>query len=164
MRGFLFSGIVAATPLIVGPVLYLHVPAVLFLFQTKSTNMKRIKLVYWITTILFAGFMLFTAIPDIMLSKDAVTFMKDYLGYPNYFTVFIGVAKALGCIAIVVPGLNRIKEWAYAGLFFDLAGAVYSITAVSGFQAGTLVIVLTAAVGAISYISWRKLFTAVAAG
>jgi uncharacterized membrane protein YphA (DoxX/SURF4 family) len=70
--------------------------------------------------------MAFTAVPDALMSADAVKFM-DQLGYPHYFIPFIGVAKILGCIAIAIPGYYRIKEWAYAGLFFDLAGAIYSI-------------------------------------
>ena len=76
--------------------------------------MKRIKIIYWTVTILFAAFMIFTAIPDILMAPDAVTFMNQ-LGYPNYFIPFIGIAKVLGCIAILVPGFPRIKEWAYAG-------------------------------------------------
>ena len=93
--------------------------------------MKRVNTFYWITNILFAGFMLFSAIPDIILSPEAVTFMKA-LGYPDYFTRFIGVAKALGCAAILLPISPRIKEWAYAGLAFDLIGAIYSIVSTHG--------------------------------
>src|SRR6186713_915272 len=99
--------------------------------------MKKTKTWYWIVTILFAGFMIFSAVPDIMLSPDAVTMITG-LGYPKYFIVFIGVAKLLGAIAILIPGLNRLKEWAYAGLFFDLIGAFYSLNAVAGkFEAGS---------------------------
>src|ERR1700743_853325 len=95
--------------------------------------MKKTKTLYWIFTILFALFISLTAIPDIMMSKDAMTFM-NHLGYPNYFVPFIGVVKVLGAIAIVVPGYPRLKEWAYAGLFFDLAGAVYSQIANDGWH------------------------------
>ena len=52
--------------------------------------------------------------------------MHDYLGYPVYFIQFISIAKLIGSIVILIPNLDRIKEWAYAGLFFDLAGAVFS--------------------------------------
>ncbi len=92
--------------------------------------MKKTNTIYWIITGIFAAFMFFTAIPDIMNNPKAVVFM-DHLGYPHYFTPFIGVAKALGCIAIVVPGFPRLKEWAYAGLAFDLIGATYSQVAVA---------------------------------
>lgn len=112
--------------------------------------MKKTKIFYWITTILFALFMAFTALPDITLNKDAVVFMT-HLGYPNYFTVFIGVAKMLGCIALLIPGFPRIKEWAYAGLMFDLIGAVYSIIAVEGFNASMLFMLLPFVLFAFSY-------------
>jgi hypothetical protein len=95
--------------------------------------MKKINLWYWIVTILFAAFMVFTAIPDIMMSEEAVTFMTQ-LGYPKYFVSFIGWAKILGVIGILVPGFPRVKEWAYAGLAFDIVGATYSQIAAFGFH------------------------------
>jgi hypothetical protein len=49
-----------------------------------------------------------------------------HLGYPLYFLTFLGVWKVLGAVAIVVPGFPRLKEWAYAGMIFDLSGAVVS--------------------------------------
>ena len=74
--------------------------------------------------------MLFSSIPDVMATPEATKFMSGMLGYPAYFTPFIGVAKILGVIAILIPGFPRIKEWAYAGLAYDLIGAVYSGIAV----------------------------------
>ena len=93
--------------------------------------MKKTKIIYWIVTGLFSAFMLFSAIPDILMVPDAITFM-NHLGYPNYIIPFLGVAKLLGIIAIPIPGFPRIKEWAYAGLFFDLIGATYSAIANDG--------------------------------
>src|SRR5260221_14203839 len=92
--------------------------------------MKKIKIAYWIVTGLFAGFMLFSSIPDIMCVPDAVKIVSTHFGYPVYLIRFLGVAKLLGVIAILVPGFSRLKEWAYAGLFFDLFGALYSIICV----------------------------------
>ncbi len=103
--------------------------------------MKKTKTLYWIFTGLFAAFMAFSAIPDIMMVPDAVIFM-NHIGYPNYFIPFIGVAKLLGCIAILIPGFPKIKEWAYAGLTYDLIGAVYSIAATDGLKLDALVMVL----------------------
>lgn len=74
--------------------------------------------------------MLFSALPDIVSNDEAVQFMNGLLGYPLYIIPFIGVAKALGVIAILVPGFHKIKEWAYAGFFIDLAGATYSILSI----------------------------------
>jgi len=87
--------------------------------------MKKIRITYWIITILFVALMLVATIPDLMALPAAKDYMVK-LGYPAYLTVFLGVAKLLGIIAILVPGFPRLKEWAYAGLAFDLIGATYS--------------------------------------
>lgn len=89
--------------------------------------MKTTNILYWIFTGLFAAFMLMSALPDIFSHPVAVQGMHTELGYPLYFIPFIGVAKTLGVIAILVPGFSRIKEWAYAGFAFDLIGATYSV-------------------------------------
>jgi uncharacterized membrane protein YphA (DoxX/SURF4 family) len=88
--------------------------------------MKKTNTIYWIFTILFAGFMLFSSIPDILRVPSAVDMISTQLHYPEYFVLFLGVAKFLGSIAIVIPGFPRIKEWAYAGLMYDLIAATYS--------------------------------------
>jgi len=119
--------------------------------------MKKTKTIYWISTILFAGIMIATAIPDIICNTDAITFMKGQLGYPLYFIPFIGVAKFLGGIAILIPGFPRIKEWAYAGLFFDLIGAIYSQIAFAGFAPPMLFMIVFIAPGVMSYIYHHKL-------
>jgi hypothetical protein len=116
--------------------------------------MKRINICYWIFTGLFAAFMGLTAIPDIIMSDDVMVFMR-LLGYPDYFVPFIGWAKVLGSIAILIPGFPRIKEWAYAGLFFDLIGAIYSVIAV-GQSAGAVFILLPMIIGVLSYIFYHK--------
>jgi len=118
--------------------------------------MKRTKIIYWISTILFAGFMLFSAIPDIMNVPEAKEMVSKHLGYPVYLIPFLGVAKLLGAIAILVPGFPRIKEWAYAGLTFDLIGAWYSSIAVGDPPAGSIFMILILAVEAVSYIYHHK--------
>lgn len=117
--------------------------------------MKKTNTWYWIITGIFCAFMLFSSIPDIMMVPDAVTFM-NHLGYPNYFIPFIGVMKVLGIIAILVPGYPRIKEWAFAGLAFDLIGAAYSVVAVEGFQASVSFMLLPIGFLIISYILYHK--------
>lgn len=117
--------------------------------------MKKIKIIYWIVTALFAAFMIFTAIPDVLMVPDAVTFIS-HLGYPKYFTPFIGVAKVLGCIAILVPGFPRVKEWAYAGLAYDLIGATYSVISSDGFQPSISFMLLPILLGGLSYFYYHK--------
>jgi len=97
--------------------------------------MKRTKILYWVFTVLFSFMMLGSAIPDILSSSLAVEGFKQ-LGLPAFLVPFLGIAKTLGVIAILVPGFARLKEWAYAGLFFDLIGATYLIIA-SGQPAGS---------------------------
>ncbi len=81
-----------------------------------------------------------------------------------YFIPFIGFAKALGVIAILIPGFPRIKEWAYAGLIFDLIGAMVSVACTAGF-ASALPILVFIAFGAAAYgFHLKKLNLASTAG
>ena len=120
---------------------------------SKSTNIT-----YWISTIIFSGLMIFASVDGIQLSAQAISFLHDMLGYPIYFIQFISIAKLLGSIAILIPGLNRsLKEWAYAGLFFDLTGAIYSNVAIAGkFDVMMLTLLAWIIPGIVSYIFWHK--------
>ncbi len=89
--------------------------------------MKKLNTWYWITTVIIALYMLFTAYGGVINDAQSVSFINGILGFPVYFIPFIGVAKVLGCIGILVPGFKLIKHWAYAGLFFDLVAAIYSV-------------------------------------
>ncbi|MFE6076612.1 DoxX family protein [Paenibacillus sp. NPDC057886] len=97
--------------------------------------MKKITIPYWIFTTLVVIFMGVGAVTDTVKATDAVELFK-HLGYPDYLLPFLGIAKILGIIAILIPGFPRIKEWAYAGLVFDLTGAMYSNVAEDGISAG----------------------------
>ncbi len=120
-------------------------------------NPKTTNILYWIFTILFAGFMIWSSIPSIKPNAQSIQFMHDFLGYPIYFIQFISIAKLLGAVALLIPGLIKIKEWAYAGLFFDLTGAIFSVIAASNkLEMSTLFILLPIALGILSYIFWNK--------
>jgi hypothetical protein len=119
-------------------------------------NMKKINLFYWIVTGLFSAFMVFSSISNVASSPEAVQFLGDHLGYPAYIIPFLGVAKILGVIAILVPGFRRIKEWAYAGLFFDLAGGFYSLLVVEGAKPHVMLMLLFMGVLFASYFLWHK--------
>ncbi|HVS96559.1 MAG TPA: DoxX family protein [Puia sp.] len=120
--------------------------------------MKKNRIIYWVLTVVFAGFMAFTAIPDILQLPDSAKFM-NHLGYPNYFTHFISIAKFVGAIAILIPNFRLVKEWAYAGLFFDLTGALYSNMMVDGPSASMLItMVLLYAFGIGSYVYNRRVY------
>lgn len=121
--------------------------------------MKRTKAYYWIFTSLFGAFMLFTSIPDILCNEDAIKFMNGLLQYPVYIIPFIGWAKVLGVVALLIPGFPKIKEWAYAGFAFDLIGATYSAIAVGGFMIQQTFMLLPIGLGAASYIFYHKKLT-----
>lgn len=87
--------------------------------------MKALTLIGWILTGLMATLMLLAAVPDVLRLPNAVS-VFEHLGYPPYLLVFLGTAKMLGIAAVLVPGVPRLKEWAFAGLTFDLSGALYS--------------------------------------
>jgi hypothetical protein len=117
--------------------------------------MKKTKIWFWIVTGLIAAFMVFSAIPEIAKTKEGVEIITG-LGYPEYFVPFLGVAKLLGVIAILIPSKHWIKEWAYAGLLFDLAGATYSIYIMGGLSLGLLFMVLPITLLLLSHYLWRK--------
>ena len=99
--------------------------------------------------------MLFTAITDILMAQEAIDFMA-HLGYPAYFIPFIGVAKLLGSVAILIPGYPRIKEWAYAGLAYGLIGATYSEIAVEGFGPSVAFMILPFTFLILSYYLYHR--------
>src|ERR1700755_260701 len=117
--------------------------------------MKKTKILYWVFTGLFAAFMLSSAIPDLLVLEDAAKFITD-LGYPRYLVAFLGVAKLLGSIAILIPGFPRIREWAYAGLTFDLIGATYSVYCVPMPEGKWYYMVPFLALPLLAYIFYHK--------
>jgi hypothetical protein len=119
---------------------------------TKTNN-----IVYWSSTIIFSALMIFSAAGGLQPTQQAIQLIHDGLGYPVYFIQFISIAKILGVLIILIPGRGRIKDWAYAGLFFDLAGAIYSGIASSGkFDPLMLTMLIWIVPGILSYYFWLK--------
>jgi hypothetical protein len=88
--------------------------------------MKKSKQIwYWIITGLLSFFIFVGGLSQALLLKGVIEGFKP-LGYPLYFVSLIGIWKMLGAIAILVPKFPLLKEWAYAGIFFLLTGAVIS--------------------------------------
>ena len=86
---------------------------------------KRNKIIYWVTTGFLAFGMLAQGFAQISHTKGYVDIIV-HLGYPSYFLYIIGVWKILGVIAILIPRYPLVKEWAYAGFFFVMSGALFS--------------------------------------
>lgn len=86
---------------------------------------KRNKIIYWIATLWLSLGMATSGILQVLKYKDEVA-LFTHLGYPVYFLTIIGLWKLLGIIAVLIPKYPLLKEWAYAGFFFTMTGAVFS--------------------------------------
>ncbi len=100
---------------------------------TARTNI----IAYWVTTILVVFELTMGGVWDV-LRVPQVRGLIERLGYPPYFLVILGTWKLLGAVALVIPRFPRLKEWAYAGVFFDLTGAVASLAASGLVNVGTM--------------------------
>lgn len=86
---------------------------------------KRNKIIYWVATVLLAVGMLSSGLQQVFHTKQMVDLIVP-LGYPTYLLYIIGIWKILGVIAILLPRFTLVKEWAYAGFFFIMTGALVS--------------------------------------
>ena len=112
--------------------------------------MRLKKIGYWTATVLLALALLPGGTAHFVGQKDAVESVVR-LGYPAYFVAILGFWKVLGGIALLVPGLPRLKEWAYAGVFFDLAGAAASHVVC---RSATWHVAVPVVLAALTVISW----------
>jgi uncharacterized membrane protein YphA (DoxX/SURF4 family) len=94
---------------------------------------KSHKIIYWIATIWLALGMVATGGGQLFKMKDGQggVDMVAHLGYPVYLLTILGIWKILGVIAILLPKFPLLKEWAYAGFFFVMTGAIFSHIAIS---------------------------------
>lgn len=107
---------------------------------------KRNKIIYWVATIWLALGMMSTGIVQLLHVKEEAEVMAA-LGYPAYFMSILGIWKIAGVIAILIPKIPIVKEWAYAGFFFTMTGALFSHAVVGdeaiAYFGPSLLIVLT---------------------
>ena len=90
---------------------------------------KRNRIIYWIATVWLSLGMASTGFVQLIKMKEEVEMMTR-LGYPLYFLTIIGAWKMLGVVAVLIPKFPIVKEWAYAGFFIAMSGAVFSHLAV----------------------------------
>jgi DoxX-like family len=117
--------------------------------------MKNSNTLYWIVTSLMAALLVLSAIPDLLRIPQAVAIIV-HLGYPVYLLPFLGAAKTLGVVTVLVPGFRRLKEWAFAGLFFDVTGALYSHLSVGDPVSGWMPAAIALALIGGSYLAYRE--------
>lgn len=86
---------------------------------------KRNKIIYWIFTTWLSLGMLSSGIVQLLKMEEEAG-MMTHLGYPIYFLTILGIWKILGVVAVLIPKFPLLKEWAYAGFFFIMSGAVFS--------------------------------------
>jgi len=89
-------------------------------------SLKAVKIIYWISTVLICIAMFFSAIMQILQTNEHFLEEMKVLGYPLTFLMLLGILKILGIVALLVPGLPTIREWAYAGFVFTLFCAAYA--------------------------------------
>ena len=89
---------------------------------------KRDKIIYWIATIWLALGMVSTGAVQLLKAKDGQGGLDCimHLGYPAYLLTLLGIWKILGVVAVLIPKFPMLKEWAYAGFFFVMTGALFS--------------------------------------
>lgn len=104
--------------------------------MTRDSMKKTNKIIYWIATLWLASGMLSSGVLQILratveghLSPPGV-YGITHLGYPVYFLTVLGIWKILGVVTLLVPKFPLLKEWAYAGFFFAMSGAIFSHIAV----------------------------------
>lgn len=118
--------------------------------MTRKTK----SIAYWTTTILVAFCIGSGGVMQVARVQGTVDGFVHILGYPLYFVTILGVWKVLGAIAILVPRFPRLKEWAYAGIFFDLTGAAASSAAVGVYGAYAFHILAPLILAAVTVASW----------
>ncbi len=128
------------------------------------TNNTPRDIAYWVATVASVAGIAVTGLLDLARAPSMAQHVTA-LGYPAYLQDFLGLAKLLGATVILLPGLRRLKEWAYAGMTFDLVGATYSHLAHRDAAGELLLPVVLLALLSTSYLlrpSGRRLSAALA--
>jgi len=121
-------------------------------------NAKTTKIIYWTGVILTS--LWFGASGFFELTTNPIVWgITQQLGYPEHFIYLLGVFKVAGVIVLLIPNkLLRLKEWVFAGVFFDITFAFFSKLAVIGFSATTDAIIAFVMVS-VTYFMFRKLYS-----
>lgn len=117
-------------------------------------TMKGKSVGYWTTTVLVAFFIGTGGVAQIAQFHANPHGVVPQLSYPMYFFGILGFWKVLGAIAILAPRFPRLKEWAYAGIFFDVTGAAASCAAVGGYGAYGFHVIAPLLIAGLTVASW----------
>ncbi len=105
---------------------------------------------YWIATGLASAAFAISGVAN-LLRVPHIAHDMLHLGYPDYFMSILGTWKILAAITVLVPGFARLKEWAYAGMIFDLTGAAFSRAATHD---GLLMVTVPLLIAGVVMTSW----------
>ncbi|MEY9866390.1 putative membrane protein YphA (DoxX/SURF4 family) [Peribacillus sp. B2I2] len=108
---------------------------------------------YWSVTLLLAAAVMLSGIGQLMQYGGNIELVTN-LGYPLYVLTILGIWKVLGAIALVVPGVPRLKEWVHAGIFFLMTGAALSHAFANDYGDYGFSIILPLSYAALNIASW----------
>jgi len=124
----------------------------------KQPNMKKNKIIFWTTTVIIFLFEGLMPLGTLLFTPEYATVGTKPLGYPDYFAHALIICKMLGATALMIPSLHpKIREWAYAGLTFNLIFAVISHAVVDGEIANIAFPFIIGSILAVSYIYGSKI-------
>ncbi len=122
--------------------------------------MKKNKVIFWTATVLLILWEGIMPLSTLLFKPEYINAGTKPLGYPDYFAVLLVICKILGVIAISFPKLpSKVREWAYAGLTFNLVFAFISHAYVDKKIEFMLMPIVVLAILAVSYIYYNKAFT-----
>lgn len=121
--------------------------------RNDETDGKAKRIVYWTTTALIAFGLFSGGATELAHQHDTVAGMV-LLGYPVYLVTILGFWKVLGGIALLAPRFPRLKEWAYAGVFFNMTGAAASHAACADYGKGGFHIIVPSIFAVLVIVSW----------
>ncbi|MWC30625.1 DoxX family protein [Paenibacillus sp. MMS18-CY102] len=111
------------------------------------------KIAYWLVTLLLAAAIVLSGIGQLMQNEGNVE-LVDKIDFPVYILTILGIWKVLGAIALVMPGFPRLKEWAYAGIFFLMTGAALSHALADDYVSNGFNLILPLFYAALNIASW----------
>lgn len=117
--------------------------------------MKKLNILYWLTTGIFSAIMLFSGIMYFVSPDMVQTF--EHLGFPDYFRIELGIAKIIGVVLLLAPITRRFKEWVYAGFSFNMISAAIAHASIGDPLSAILTPIALFGVLAVSYASRYKL-------
>jgi len=109
------------------------------------------KLVYWVSTGIVAVLSIFAGFAYLSGNPQAVQGFA-HVGYPQQLRIILGIAKPLGAIVLLLPGLRTFKEWAYAGFTFAWVSAFFAHYLAKDGAAALMPLILLALLG-VSYLT-----------